>query len=84
MHRERAHLKVPDSSIVLIVLLIRKLPTFLSRSNKIRGGYEKNHTSFRIILQYFKVVKNDGFSWVIVRMKCEGEWNINSVLLFLL
>ena len=28
MHRERAHLKVPGSSIVLNVLLTRKLPTF--------------------------------------------------------
>ena len=26
-------------------------------------------------LQYFKVVKDDGFYWVIVRVKCEGEWN---------
>ena len=41
----------------------------------------KNCTSFRIILQYFEVVKDDGLNWVIVRMKCEGEWN--SVLFFL-
>ena len=32
-------------------------------------------------MQYFKVVKDDGFCWVIVRMKCEGEWN--SVIFFL-
>ena len=33
LHRERAHLKVSGFSIVLNVLLIRKLPTFLSRLN---------------------------------------------------
>ena len=65
LHRERAHLKVPGSSIVLNVLLTRKLPTFLSRFNEISGGCEK---IFRIILQYFKVVKDDGFYWVIVRV----------------
>ena len=32
-------------------------------------------------MQYFKVVKEDGFYWVIVRVKCEGEWN--SVVFFL-
>ena len=41
LHRERAHLKVPGFSIVLNVLLTRKLPTFLSRSNEISGGCEK-------------------------------------------
>ena len=82
MHRERAHLKVPGFSIVLNMLLTRKLPTFLSRLNEISGGCKKNCTSFRIILQYFKVVKDDSFYWVIVRVKCEGEWN--SVILFLL
>ena len=24
-------------------------------------------------MQYFKVVKDDSFNWVIARMKCEGE-----------
>ena len=33
LHRERAHVKVPGFSIVLNVLLTRKLPTFLSRLN---------------------------------------------------
>jgi len=33
-------------------------------------------------LQYFKVVEDDGFYWVIVRVKCEGEWN--SVIFFFL
>ena len=41
----------------------------------------KNCTTFRIILQYSKVVMDDGFYWVIVRVKCEGEWN--SVIFFL-
>ena len=40
LHRERAHLKVPGFSIVLNVLLTRKLPTFLSRLNEISGGCE--------------------------------------------
>ena len=33
-------------------------------------------------MQYFKVVEDDGFYWVIVRVKCEGEWN--SVIFFFL
>ena len=41
LHRERAHLKVPGFSIVLNVLLTRKLPTFLSRLNEVSGGCEK-------------------------------------------
>ena len=32
-------------------------------------------------MQYFKVVKDDSFYWVIVRVKCEGKWN--SVIFFL-
>ena len=31
-------------------------------------------------MQYFKVVTDDGFYWVIVGVKCEGEWN--SVIFF--
>ena len=41
LHRERAHLKVPGLSVVLNVLLTRKLPTFLLRLNEISGGCEK-------------------------------------------
>ena len=37
---------------------------------------------FQDILEYFKVVKDDSFYWVVARMKCEGDWN--SVILFLL
>ena len=36
-----SHLKIPGFSIVLNVLLTRKLPTFLSRLNEISGGCEK-------------------------------------------
>ena len=38
-HRERAHLKVPGFSIVLNVLLTRKLPTFLSRLNGVLDNF---------------------------------------------
>ena len=41
LHRERAHLKVPDCSLVLSALLTKKLPTFLSRLNEISGGCKK-------------------------------------------
>ena len=41
LHRERAHLKVPDCSLVLSALLTKKLPTFLSRLNEISRGREK-------------------------------------------
>ena len=40
-HRERAHLKVPDWSLVLNELLTKKLPMFLSRLNEISGGCRK-------------------------------------------
>ena len=36
LHRERTHLKVPGFSIVLNVLLTRKLPTFFSRLNEMK------------------------------------------------
>ena len=39
--RERAHLKLPSCSLVLSVLLTKKLPTFSSRSNEISIGCEK-------------------------------------------
>ena len=77
MHRERAHLKVPGFSILLNVLLTRKLPTFLSRLNEISGGCEKIAPVSGSFCS-----KDDSFYWVIVRVKCEGEWN--SVILFLL
>ena len=50
LHRERAHLKVPGFSIVLNVLLARKLPTFLSRLNEISGGWENAFNAFMGIM----------------------------------
>ena len=41
LHHECAHLKVPGFSIVLNVLLTRKLSMFLLRLNEISGGCEK-------------------------------------------
>ena len=82
LHRERAHLKVPGFSIVLNVLLTRKLPTFLSRLNEISGGCEKIAPVSGSFCSILKLFKDDSFYWVIVRVKCEGEWN--SVILFLL
>ena len=41
LQRERAHLKVPDWSLVWNELLTKKLLMFLSRLSEISGGYEK-------------------------------------------
>ena len=41
LHRKRAHLKVPDWSLVRNELLTKKLPVFLLRWNEISGGCEK-------------------------------------------
>ena len=41
LHRERAHLKVPDWSLVRNELLTKKLPMFLSRLNEISGCCEQ-------------------------------------------
>ena len=41
LHRERAHLKVPDWSLVWNELLTKKLPMFLSRLNEISRGCDK-------------------------------------------
>ena len=75
-------MKVPGFSIVLNVLLTRKLPTFLSRLNEISGGCEKIAPVSGSFCSILKVVEDDGFYWVIVRVKCEGEWN--SVIFFFL
>ena len=40
LHHEHAHLKVSGCSLVLSVLLTKRLPTFLSRLNEISGGCE--------------------------------------------
>ena len=41
LHRARAHLKVPGSSLVWNELLTKKLPMFLSRLSETSGGCEK-------------------------------------------
>ena len=41
LQSKRAHLKVPDWSLVLNELVTKKLPIFLSLLNEISGGYEK-------------------------------------------
>ena len=63
LHREGAHLKVPGFSIVLNVLLTRKLPTFLSGLNGISGGCEKFAPvsgSFCIILKLLRMMSFTG------------------------
>ena len=75
MHRERAHLKVPGFSIVLNVLLTRKLPTFLSRLNEISGDCENVAPVSGSFCSILKLLRMMAFYWVIVRVKCEGEWS---------
>ena len=41
LHRELAHLKLPGCSLVIGVLLTKKLPMFLSRLYEMSGGCEK-------------------------------------------
>ena len=63
LHREGAHLKVPGFSIVLNVLLTRKLPMFLSRLNKISGSCEKISPvsgSFCSILKLLRMIAFTG------------------------
>ena len=58
-HRERAHLKVPDWSLVLNELLTKKLPMFLSRLNEISGGCGKIvpvSKSFRSNLKLLRMI----------------------------
>ena len=55
---------------------------FLSRLNEINGGCEKIlpvSGSFRSNLKFFRI--NDGFYCVVVRVKCESEWNSIAILL---
>ena len=58
-HRERAHLKVPDWSLVLNELLTKKLPMFLSRLNEISRGCGKIvpvSKSFRSNLKLLRMI----------------------------
>ena len=56
LHLERAHLKVPDWSLVWNELLTKKLLIFLSRLNEISGRLQLN-VSFLKILNYSKTIQ---------------------------
>ena len=53
---------------------------FLSRLNEISGGCKKDNISesFWSNLKFFK---NDRLDCVVVKVKCESEWNAVSVFL---
>ena len=66
LHRERAHLKVPDWSLVWSVLLTKRLPMFLSRLNEISGGYEKIvpvSESFWSNLKFLRMIDLTAWLW---------------------
>ena len=66
MHRERAHLKVPDWSLVRNELLTKKLPVFLSRWNEISGGCEKIvpvSESFWSNLKFLRMIDLTAWLW---------------------
>ena len=66
LHRERAHLKVPDWSLVWNELLTKKLPMFLSRLNEISGGYEKIlpvSESFWSNLKFLRIIDLTAWLW---------------------
>ena len=66
LHRERAHLKVPDWSLVWSVLLTKRLPMFLSRLNEISAGYEKIvlvSESFWSNLNFLRMVDLTAWLW---------------------
>ena len=49
--------------------------------NKIRGGCEKIVPVPESFWSDFKFFKDDAFNCVVVRVKCESEWNAVSVFL---
>ena len=66
LHRERAHLKVPDWSLVWNELLTKKLPMFLSRLNEISGGCEKIvpvSESFWSNLKFLRMIDLTAWLW---------------------
>ena len=79
LHRKSAHLKVPSCSLVLSTLLTKKLPTFLTRLNEILVEVAKQFHQSR---DHFKIIKNDTFYCVIMRMESEGKRN-SVILIFL-
>ena len=71
---------MPGFSIVLNVLLTRKLPTFLSRFNEISGGCETITPVSGSFCNILKLLRTMAFTGLFVRVKYEGEGN--SVILF--
>ena len=66
LHCERAHLKVPDWSLVWNELLTKKLPMFLSRLNEISGGCEKIvpvSESFWSNLKFLRMIDLTAWLW---------------------
>ena len=66
LHRERTPLKVQGFSIVLNVLLTKKLPTFWSRLNEVSGGCQKIAPvsgSFCSILKLLRMMAFTGLLW---------------------
>ena len=51
---------------------------FLSRWNE-KSGECENIVSVSNRLEYFKVFKSDLFNCLVVRVKCESEWNAITV-----
>ena len=79
LHRERAHLKVPDWSLVWNELLTKKLPMFLSRLNEISGGCEKIVPVSESFWSNLKFLRMIDLTACIVRVKCGSDWNAVSV-----
>ena len=59
--------------------MTKKLPMFLLLLNEINGGCEKIVPGSE---SFWSNLKNDRFNYVVVRVKCESEWN--AVTAFLL
>ena len=54
---------------------------FLSRLNEISGGCEKIVSVSESFWSTLKFFKNDRLDCVVVKVKCESEWNAVSVFL---
>ena len=50
LHRARVHLNVPGLLLVWNTLLTKKLPTFLSRLNKINGGCDNQYRDHFVVI----------------------------------
>ena len=62
--------------------MTKKLPLFLSHFNEIAGGCEKIEPVSESLLRNLKIVRMiDFFNCVIVRVKCDSEWNVISIFL---